>query len=101
MKKYCLLASLLLSSLCTTAFAQTYTDGFEGAFISSFWTPLRSGTATLTNSIAHSGSQSLQLSNSSGDILLHHDFGGEQTGSVSVWVSGNCCRSGIEVNSGT
>src|SRR5436190_129719 len=42
-----------------------------------------SGPAVLSSSQAHSGGKSAQLSNVS---TLAHDFGSDQTGSVSVWM---------------
>jgi hypothetical protein len=78
--------------------AQTFTDGFEGASISSLWTASGPGSATLTNSIAHSGSQSLQLSASPSypyQVNVIHDFGSDKPGSASVWIQGQqlCCGS--------
>jgi hypothetical protein len=74
--------------------AVTFTDGFEGTSISSFWTATGSGTATLTDSISHSGSQSLYLTQATN---FRHDFGSPQSGSVSVWIQGQqqCCGSAI------
>ena len=88
--KFRKLFCLLLGScplICSTA-AATFTDGFEGSSINPFWTASGPGTKILTNSMAFSGSQSLQLtasSNSPWDADLTHDFGSVQSGSVSVY----------------
>jgi hypothetical protein len=52
----------LLNCTAKNAVAQTYTDSFEGASLSPFWTVTGPGTAVLTNAFAHSGVQSLQTS---------------------------------------
>jgi RHS repeat-associated protein len=75
------------------------TDGFEGAYLSPYWTAFGPGTATLTNSVAHSGNQSLLLTISPAYPFytqLRHDFVSQQFGSVSVWVKSGvvCCGSG-------
>lgn len=79
--------------------AQTFTDDFEGASIDSFWTATGPGTASLSNSVSYTGSQSLQLSASTTypwQATLSHDFGSAQSGSVSVYLQGQdlCCGSG-------
>jgi hypothetical protein len=85
--------------------AQTFTDGFEGSSISSFWTWDTPGTPALSSSLVYNGSQSLQLSASPTfpwGINFVHDFGSEQSGSISVWVQGQqlCCGSaaGLQVS---
>jgi hypothetical protein len=73
--------------LAPEATANTFTDGFEGDL--SFWTVTGPGTAILTNAIAHTGSHSAQLTTSSTfpwSVSLSHDFGSQETGSVSVYV---------------
>ena len=99
-----LLGSLVALWLAPWAMADpiTYTDGFEGASLSSFWTPLGPGSATLTTAAAHSGSQSLYIATSSTYpwyLDLFHDFGSEQTGSVSVYVKSGllCCGSAADL----
>jgi hypothetical protein len=81
--------------------ADTFTDGFEGASINPFWTASGPGTASLTTSAAHSGSQSLQLATSPTwpwYADLSHDFGIEQMGSVSIYVQSQlCCGSSADI----
>ena len=90
LKSTCLAFAVVLLS-CTTqnAIAQSFSDGFEGAFLSPVWTVIGPGTAVLTNNYAHSGVQSLQTSTSSSypySVQLIHDFGLDVTGSVSVYL---------------
>ena len=103
-KKVLRKASLVLTCLgyavCLNqvAVAGTITDGFEGAALSPIWSASGPGTETLTTSLAHSGIQSLQLSTSLPlGATVQHDFGSDQTGSVSVWVQGQslCCGTGL------
>ena len=72
--------------------AATYSDGFEAATINSFWQLAAggTGTATIVNSPVHSGTQALQLAQSStfpNYVGLVHDFGSDVQGSVSVWAN--------------
>jgi|SRR5579871_119748 len=90
----------VMTGLCSlSARADSFTDGFEGSSIDPFWTLTGPGTATLTNTMAHSGAQSVELTASTSfpwAINMVHDFGSDQTGSVSVWIQGEslCCDSG-------
>jgi hypothetical protein len=95
--------------LAPVAMSTTFTDGFEGSFLNPFWTVEPGpGTATLTNSAAYAGSQSLKLEVSptfpwtTGVI---HDFSSEQYGSVSVSaMSGplcNCSAAALSIYDGT
>jgi RHS repeat-associated protein len=62
-------------------------DSFEGDL--SAWIVTGPGTATITNSVAHTGSKSVQLATSSTfpwSVYLAHDFGSQQTGAVSVYL---------------
>src|SRR5689334_17830695 len=85
-----LLMALVLA-IAPSAMCQTFTDGFEGTSISSFWgpeVPPGPGTASLTTDVVHSGAQALKLAQSPvfpNYIGLTHDFGAQGTGSVSVW----------------
>jgi len=80
--------SAVLWSMSGIAMAQSFSDGFEGPQISSFWTASGPGTAGVTNVVSHTGSQSLQLTSVAAfpwHSSLIHDFGSDQTGSVSVY----------------
>jgi len=81
--------------------AQTFTDGFEAATLDPYWTIIQGpGTATLTNSEIHSGSEALQLTSTSSfpsNAAIAHDYGSDlSSGSFSVWMQGSqlCCYSG-------
>jgi len=72
------------------AMALTFSDSFEGTALNPFWTVeyQDSGTIGLSSAQSHSGTQSLQLSSTSGgqrNLWLTHDFGEKMVGSVSVW----------------
>jgi hypothetical protein len=75
-------------------------DGFEGASIDPFWTVTGPGSTSVSNAVAHSGSQSLKLTASptfSYAAQAWHDFGLQVSGSVSVWIQGQqlCCGSAM------
>src|SRR5579871_5127416 len=93
----CFLAALVLARGFALN-AQTFTDGFEAATIDPFWTLTGPGSATLTASVAHSGSQALQLTASSTypwQASALHDYGSDVPGTASVWMQGSqlCCGS--------
>jgi len=73
-------------------------DEFESNSVSPFWTAFGPGTVNLTNTLAHSGTQSLLTTESASApyyAWLRHDFGGQQFGSVSVYFHSGvfCCGS--------
>jgi len=90
--------TLFCLSLCLAPSIQASIDSdpFESPSINSaFWTKTGTGTATITNAIAHSGKQSLKLENV---VTLTHTFAGEQTGEVSIWIhSALCCSASADV----
>ena len=80
--------------------ATTVFDGFEGSSLSPFWSVTGPGSATLTNTIAFQGSQSVLLSTSPTfpwSVTLSHDFGSEQAGSASVYVANEICCSAADI----
>jgi hypothetical protein len=76
--------------------ANTYSDSFEGASINPFWTVSGPGSATLTTTVAQSGSQSLLLTLSSvfpWDVNLDHTFSADTIGDASVDMQvTQCCN---------
>ena len=84
-----LMLALLIGGQTPPATAQNFSDNFEGAAISPFWTvALSGGTATLTSAQSHSSAQSLQLTAppvDGGAARLWHTFPTPTKGTVSVW----------------
>ena len=73
-------------------------DEFESNSINSFWTAFGPGTVRLSNTLAHSGTQSLLVTESASApyyAWLRHDLGSQQFGSVSVYFHSGvvCCGS--------
>lgn len=82
----------VMSLLATPApvFATVVTDGFEGPVISSLWdvSLQNHGSIGLSTTVAHSGSQSLQVMATGGgqvDAWAFHDFGQPMLGEFSTW----------------
>lgn len=68
----------------------SFSDGFEGSAIDPFWTVKYAdyGSVSMSTDQAHSGSQSLMLSSTSGGqryIGLTHNFSDAMIGSASIW----------------
>ena len=87
---------ILLSALavavggCGRGFAdEAFSDGFEGAAVSSFWTPVQiNGTNQISATLAHGGTKSLRMARTTSGQLtlqLNHTFFAPQYGEVSVW----------------
>ena len=95
MKRFILISVFLLGSLfcVNNARAFTFSDGFEGASIDSFWSIWNTfnGGAILSNQQAHTGSQSLDLFSTGfggyghSNIQLEHNFAEAMQGSYSIW----------------
>jgi hypothetical protein len=101
----CRFSVVLALVVAIPAMATTYTDGFEAPTINPFWTLTGPGTATLTQAVAYSGVQSVQLTAAPTfpwDINLIHSFGSQLSGSISVRVKGDqlCCGSGAALQIG-
>jgi probable HAF family extracellular repeat protein len=64
---------------------QTFSDGFEGATLNSFWT-IYNGSADPAATYARTGDQSMQVQWNSN---VQHAFGSQHTGTLSVWVLGS------------
>ena len=87
--KLLITAFLFSSAASRLAMGGTIIDGFEAPAISPIWTASGPGTETLTNTVSHSGSQSVffQVSPTFPWFAqLTHDFGSEVFGSVSVFM---------------
>lgn len=97
---------LLINWAAPTHATSIYTDSFEGTSFDPYWTVIGPGSATITNTTAHTGSQSVQLTLGGGfpyHAMLSHDYGGEVQGSFSVYMQlGPCCGYGaaMELHSG-
>src|SRR2546423_14138461 len=92
-----LLPALVVFAVSSVS-AGVITDGFEGASISPIWTITGPGNAPLTTASPNSGSQSVRLqpvSTFPWFVTLTHDFGSQQTGTVSVYSQTDvlCCGS--------
>ena len=83
--------ALLAVALCAVpALAQGFSDGFEGGALDPWWAvyPFNTTSPVLSTDYAHSGSQSLKLSNSPGAqawCVLQRTFSSLQSGRLSVW----------------
>jgi len=91
--KHALLVVLLLVLAMTAvpAMAQGFSDGFEGSTIDPWWDTyvLNAPNPVLSTDHAHSGSQSLKLSNVPGGqnyCALLRPFSSPQSGRLSVWL---------------
>ena len=94
MKNVCSTGGILLLMASAGMAGTLFSDGFEGAAINPFWNVSGPGTATLTNSLAQAGSQSVQLTLSPTfpwEATLSHSFSGNQYGSVSVYMDVPVC----------
>lgn len=82
---------------------QNFSDGFEAATINPFWTSLVTGTdgglVHLTNTIAHTGSQSIELDTSGtfAQSYLSHNFSSPIYGTAQVWVYDNTPYTGYKI----
>ena len=94
------LALLLLASMAAPLLAGPiqFDDNFEAATLNPFWGVVNgSGSVSLTNALAHGGSQSARFSTIATpgvgkNVSLFHDFATPVYGRASVWVCDNAAN---------